>query len=229
MRAKDRETINPNATNLGKIPTPRYVVCKSLPLSDVKVHHSTAKGTRFYPVYVLAATMGLRRGELLGLRWSDVDFTKNILQVSQTVQRVSGRLIIDETKTEASDAVVPLPKITRAVLLEHQGHQATMRDEAGELWADHDLVFSTSIGTPIEPRSLNTHWEGVREQAGLPGVRLHDLRHTVVSLLLELGTPPHVVQAIARHANLEITMKIYAHTNLDTMREALDKIDWDAE
>jgi integrase len=138
-------------------------------------------------------------------------------------------LIIDETKTEASDAVVPLPKITRAVLLEHQGHQATVRDEAGELWTDHDLVFSTSIGTPIEPRSLNTHWEGVRALAGLPGVRLHDLRHTVVSLLLELGTPPHVVQAIARHADLDVTMRIYAHTNLDTMREALDKIDWDAE
>jgi integrase len=79
------------------------------------------------------------------------------------------------------------------------------------------------------PRSLNTHWEGIRVQAGLPGVRLHDLRHTVVSLLLELGTPPHVVQAIARHADLDVTMEIYAHTNLDTMREALDKIDWGAE
>lgn len=153
-----------------------------------------------------------------------------LVDLSVVEQRwVSGRLIIDETKSEASDGVVPLPKITRAVLLEHQQQQAEMRDAAGELWTDHDLIFSTSIGTPIEPRSLNTHWEGLREQAGLPGVRLHDLRHTVVSLLLELGTPPHVVQAIARHANLEITMKIYAHTNLDTMREALDKIDWGAE
>jgi integrase len=97
------------------------------------------------------------------------------------------------------------------------------------LWTNRDLVFSTSIGTPIEPRSLNTHWESVRVQAGLPGVRLHDLKHAVVSLLLEIGTPPHVVQAIARHADLDVTMRIYAHTNLDTMREALDKIDWDAE
>lgn len=138
-------------------------------------------------------------------------------------------MIIDETKTEASDAVIPLPKITRAVLLEHRQHHAKMRDDAGELWTDHDLVFTTSIGTPIEPRSLNTHWEGIRTQAGLPGVRLHDLRHTVVSLLLELRTPPHVVQAIARHADLDVTMRIYAHTNLDTMREALEKIDWGAE
>jgi integrase len=227
--AEREELITRNVAKLVQIPTPRYKVGKGLPVTDVKRLLSAAKETRFYPVYVLAATLGLRRGELLGLRWGDVDFTKNILEVAQTVQRVSGRLIIDETKSDASDAVVPLPKITRAVLLEHQEQQAKVRDNAGELWTDHDLVFSTSIGTPIEPRSLNTHWERVRVQAGLPGVRLHDLRHTVVSLLLELGTPPHVVQAIARHANLEITMKIYAHTNLDTMREALDKIDWDAE
>jgi integrase len=227
--AEHEELITRNVAKLVQIPTPRYKVGKGLPVSDVKRLLSEAKGTRFYPVYVLAATLGLRRGELLGIRWSDSDFTKNTLQVAQTVQRVSGRLIIDETKTDASDAVIPLPKITRAVLLDHQTHQATVRDDAGQLWTDHDLVFTTSIGTPIEPRSLNTHWEGIRAQAGQPGVRLHDLRHTVVSLLLELGTPPHVVQAIARHADLDVTMRIYAHTNLDTMREALDKIDWDTE
>ncbi|HEX5349236.1 MAG TPA: site-specific integrase [Pseudonocardiaceae bacterium] len=227
--AEREELINRNAAKLVQIPTPRYKVGKGLPVSDVKRLLLAAKGTRFYPVYVLAATLGLRRGELLGLRWSDIDFTKNTLQIAQTVQRVSGRLIIDETKTDASDAVIPLPKITRAVLLEHQELQITVRENAGELWTDHDLVFSTSIGTPIEPRNLNTHWEGIRARAGLPGVRLHDLRHTVVSLLLELGTPPHVVQAIARHADLDVTMRIYAHTNLDTMREALNKIDWDAE
>jgi integrase len=227
--AEREELVTRNVAKLVQIPTPRYKVGKGLPVSDVKRLLSAAKGTRFYPVYVLAATLGLRRGELLGLRWSDIDFEKNTLQVAQTVQRVSGRLIIDETKTDASDAVIPLPKITRAALLEHREHQATMRDNAGELWTDHDLVFTTSIGMPIEPRSLNTHWEGIRVQAGLPGVRLHDLRHTVVSLLLELGTPPHVVQAIARHADLDVTMRIYAHTNLDTMRQALDKIDWDAE
>ena len=68
------------------------------------------------------------------------------------------------------------------------------------------------IGTPIEPRNLNRHFEGLRVTAGMPDVRLHYLRHTVVSLLLDLGTPPHVVQAIARHAHVDITMAIYAHT-----------------
>jgi integrase len=101
--------------------------------------------------------------------------------------------------------------MTRAVLLEHQEHQATVREGAGELWTDHDLVFITSIGTPIGPRSLNTPWgrhPGTSWAARSPPARPQT--HTVVSLLLELGTPPHVVQAIARHADLDVTMRIYA-------------------
>jgi integrase len=77
----------------------------------------------------------------------------------------------------------------------------------------------------MEPRNLNRHFATLREKAGLPPVRLHDLRHTVVTLLLELGVPPHLVQAIARHAHVDITLKIYAHTNLDAMRAAVKRLD----
>jgi integrase len=79
----------------------------------------------------------------------------------------------------------------------------------------------------MEPRSLNRHFEGIRLRAGYPHVRLHDFRHTVVSLL-QLKTPPHVVQRIARHADLDVTLGIYAHTDLDAMREALDSIECEA-
>jgi integrase len=88
-------------------------------------------------------------------------------------------------------------------------------------------VFPTRVGTPIEPRNLNRHFEGIRARAGYSHVRLHDFRHTVVSLLLQLRTPPHVVQRIARHADLDVTLGIYAHTDLDAMRQALDSIEWD--
>jgi integrase len=146
---------------------------------------------------------------------------------SKTVQRVNGRLLMDDTKTEDSDNTVPLPKITRRVLVQHRERQATERAHAGELWTEHDLVFATAVGTPIEPRNLNRHFEGVRLRAGYPTVRLHDFRHTVVSLLLQLKTPPHIVQRIARHADLDVTLGIYAHTDLDAMREALDSIEWE--
>jgi integrase len=96
----------------------------------------------------------------------------------------------------------------------------------GELWTEHNLVFSTSVGTPMEPRSLNRHFDGIRTRAGYLHVRLPDFRHTVVSLLLQLKTPPPVVQRIAQHADLDVTLGIYAHTDLDAMREALDSIEW---
>ncbi len=87
--AEREELITRNVAKLVQIPTPRYKVGKGLPVRDVKKLLSAAKETRFYPVYVLAATLGLRRGELLGLRWSDIDFAKNTLEVAQTVQGVS--------------------------------------------------------------------------------------------------------------------------------------------
>ncbi len=87
------------------------------------------------------------------------------------------------------------------------------------------MVFPLRGRYPIEPSNLNRHFASLREAAGCPDVRLHDLRHTVVSLLMELGVPPHVVQAIARHADVKITLKIYSHANLDVMRQALGKLD----
>jgi integrase len=86
-------------------------------------------------------------------------------------------------------------------------------------------VFPSGLGTPMEPHNLNRHFAGIRETAGLPTVRLHDMRHTVVTMLMELGVPPHIVQAIARHADVKLTLKVYSHANLDTMRQALGKLD----
>lgn len=165
------------------------------------------------PLYILAATLGFRRGEVLGVRWSDLDLNLGTVAPAKTVQRVNGQLLMDDTKTEDSDNTIPLPKITRRVLIEHRNRQVTERANAGELWTEHDLEFPISVGTPTEPRSLNRHFDAIRTRTGYPHVRLHDFRHTVVSLLLQLKTPPQAVQRIARHADL------------DAMRAALDSIE----
>lgn len=227
--AEREEIVQRNVAKLVTVPTPRYKVGVGLAVDEVKKLLAEAKSTRLFALYVLAATLGLRRGELLGLRWSDLDLTTGTVTPAQTVQRVGGQLVVDDTKTEASSTTIPLPKVTRRVLVEHQERQAVERQqmEADGLWSDHGLVFPTNVGTPMEPRNLNRHFDGIRRRAGLPSVRLHDFRHTVVSLLLELGTPPHVVQQIARHAHIDVTLTIYAHTNLDAMRRALDSIEWD--
>jgi integrase len=94
----------------------------------------------------------------------------------------------------------------------------------GPFWNDHDLVCPTQIGTPVEPRSFNRHADQLRTKLGI-NFTPHDLRHTMVTLLLEWGTPPHIVQALARHAGIEMTMNVYAHANLDAMREAVNQFD----
>jgi integrase len=111
--------------------------------------------------------------------------------------------------------------MTVDALREHRSRQAADRLGAGPACVDSGLVFTTAHGTPIEPRNLNRHWYGVRDRAGLPGVRLHDLRHTCVTLLLDAGVPPHIVQAIAGHSGIEVTMTIYAHAAREEQRQAL--------
>ncbi|MFB9239787.1 tyrosine-type recombinase/integrase [Plantactinospora siamensis] len=165
------------------------------------------------------------RGELVGLRWSDVDLDAGTPRVQQIVQRVAGQLHLLDAKIEDSEAVLPLPDVTWITLLDHQERQRAERAALAEVWEDHDLLFPSERGTPMEPTNLSRSFARLREAAGLPGVRLHDLRHTVVSLLMELGVPPHVVQAVARHADVKITLKVYAHANLDAMRQALGKLD----
>jgi integrase len=219
------ELVHRNVAKLVRVPVPRYKVGKGLTVEEVRKLLQAAEGHRLQPLYVVAATMGLRRGELLGMRWRDLDLDTGTLSVEKTIQRAGGKLRMQDTKTEDSESVLPLPEWTWLALLEHQEHQAAERARLAEVWQDHDLVFPSELGTPIEPRNLNRHFAGLRERAGLPKVRLHDLRHTVVSLLMELGVPPHVVQAIARHSDVKITLKIYAHTNLAEMRSALGKLD----
>lgn len=163
-----------SSSGLVQIPAPRYKIGKGLPVHDVKLLLTEAQHTRLYALYVLAATLGFRRGELLGLRWSDIDLDLGTITPAKTVQRVRGRLLIDDTKTEESDNTIPLPKITRRVLIEHRERQIIERTEAGELWIEHNLVFLTRVGTPIEPRNLNRHFDGIRTRAGYAQVRLHD-------------------------------------------------------
>ena len=151
--AERDELVTRNVAKLVQIPTPRYKVGKGLRVADVRKILAEAKSTRLFALYVVAATLGLRRGELLGLRWEDLDLDRATLTVAQTVQRVTGALLVNDTKSEASDATVPLPKVTRRVLVEHRDRQAKERVDAHDAWHDFGLVFPTTVGTPIEPGS----------------------------------------------------------------------------
>lgn len=128
--------------------------------------------------------LGLRRGELLGLRWADVDLDAAELTIRQTVTRVAGSLQYQPPKTRRSRRTLPLPDPVVSALRLHRARQAVLRLAAGKDWQDAGLVFTTAHGTPIEPRNLSRHFYSVRDDVGLSGVRLHDLRHTCITLLL---------------------------------------------
>jgi integrase len=117
-----------------------------------------------------------------------------------------------------------LIEICTEALRSHRRQQAQERLVAGEKWVETGFVFTTEIGTPIEPDNLRRTWYPLRESAGLGEMRLHDLRHSCGTLLLTLGVPPPIVQAIVGHADVHLTMTIYAHASLEEQRKALDRL-----
>ncbi len=119
---------------------------------------------------------------------------------------------------------MPLPDFCITALEERQKIQAEERAEAGSEWEDTGLIFTTSSGRPIDPRNLLRHFYAVRKRAGLEAYRFHDIRHTAVSLLLDLGVPPHVVREIVGHSAIEVTMDVYAHASLEEKTKALKRL-----
>ncbi|WP_226873155.1 tyrosine-type recombinase/integrase [Microbispora sitophila] len=135
-----------------------------------------------------------------------------------------GRLQFVRPKTSDSERTVPLPPICVEALREHRRKLFAERSDRGEEWTEHGLVFPSHCGTPMEPDNLRRSWGAIRKAAGLGEMRFHDLRHTCVTLLLNLGVPPRVVRAIVGHSDIEVTMTIYAHASLDDKRNALRKL-----
>ena len=154
-----------------------------LDMAEAKRLLDVIDGERLEALYVLAMTTGLRRGELLALRWDDIDLGSRQLQVHRAMQRVNGKLQIVEPKTSSSRRTVVLPRFAMRHLQEHKKRQDAERQALGDAWREHGLVFASSIGTPIEPRNVNRRWDELRRKAGLPWLRLHDLRHGCATFL----------------------------------------------
>jgi integrase len=218
--ATREEIVSRNVAKLVRAPAPRSRISRGLSATDARKVLKAAAQDRLFALYVVALYLGLRRGELLGLRWADVDLEIGRLEVVQTLQRVDGRLQFVRPKTRRSERTIPLPPVVISALREHRARQAKERLAAGSCWTDSGLVFTSRVGTPLEPDNLRRSWYEVRKVLDEP-LRLHDLRHTCVTLLLEAGVAPHIVQEIAGHSALDVTMTIYAHASLDEKRAAL--------
>ena len=186
---------------------------------------AAARNDPLYAVFVLAITMGLRRGEIVGLRWADVDLEKRVLYVRQQTQRRRGVLYDDDPKGRRR-RVVPLPAMCVAPMRWHRMRQAEIRKRAGKKWEeDGGHIFTTRTGHPVEPRNVYRSFTRVAENAGLRVIRLHDVRHGCATLLTAAGVAPRVVMEILGHSQISITMDVYTHVVQDTQREAISHMD----
>ncbi|MGL4176368.1 MAG: tyrosine-type recombinase/integrase [Dermatophilaceae bacterium] len=215
------ELVARNVAKLVQVPGRTEEVGRSLVPEEARRLLDAAASDRLHALFVLAVYLGLRRGELLGLRWEDVDLDGGTLRVVQTLQRVDGRIQVLPPKTRYSRRTVPLPAPVVDALRSHQVAQRKERLARGARWHDSGLVFTSRVGTPIEPDNLRRSWYRVRAVLDEPLPRFHDLRHTCVTLLLTEGVPPHIVQQVVGHSSIDVTMSIYAHTSLDEKRKAL--------
>lgn len=177
-----------------------------------------------YAAYVLILVLGLRKGEVLGLTWPDVDLDAAELTVGRQLQRVRGELLHRETKTEASDAMLPLPSICLTALQRRRAAQDRAREAAGPAWTASDLVFTTRYGDPIEPRNFNRYFTARCTAAGLRQITVHDARRTCATLLVDLDVHPRIVMQILRHAQFDVTMEVYASASSTATREALKRL-----
>ncbi len=205
---------------------PRIVKPEIQPLSMEQAHKllEAARGHRLEAVLTLALTTGMRRGELLGLRWSDVDFEDQSLQVRRTVDFIAKYGYIEsEPKTAKGRRKIMLPPFVIDVLKHHRVQQLELHRKAGAAWQEHDLVFCGLHGNYLNPRYILKMFARVLKEADLPHLRFHDLRHSAATILLSMGVHPKVVQEILGHSTISMTMDTYSHVLPSMQKDAMQK------
>lgn len=201
-----------NATEAVTAPRPTQKEIRPLDRKQVKALLEAACEDRLEALYVLAVTTGMRQGELLGLKWEDVDLAHGTIRVRRTLTRKGGRLLLGEPKTRKSRRTIQLAGRALGALKVHCKAQLEERMAHVGPWEDHGLVFATQAGTLINPSNLTKRsFKPLLEKAGLPRVRFHDLRHTAATLLLMQSVHPKYVQELLGHSTIAITLDTYSH------------------
>lgn len=208
---------------IAAVAPPRIVRKELHTLSRQQVRQllAVSTGSRYHALWALLITTGLRLGEATALRWRDIDLVRGIATIQRSLQRQRKTgLVFVEPKTAGSRRAVQLPLGAIALLEEHSTIVEKMRADAGEAWQEQDLVFPAAAGGPIEPGRINTALHRDLHMAGLPRLRVHDLRHSAATLLLEEGTHPKVVQDLLGHSTIAMTLDLYSHVTPRLQEEA---------
>lgn len=218
------ELIEKNVAKLVRAPSVPTTERSPLSVEETKSFLKANHDDRLYALLVVIALLGLRRSEALGLRWEDVDLDQGTLTVRRGLHRVSGQLVTMETKTARSRRTIPLPAFVVSSLRAHKARQDEECAAIGASWHGSGHVFTSTIGTPLDPDNTTKFVKRALKTAGVRDVRMHDFRHGCVSVLLELRVPPRTVMEIVGHASLDMTMNVYAHVSMDDKKSALDQL-----
>jgi integrase len=168
----------------------------------------------------------MRRGEVLGLKWEDLDLGKGLLAVKRTLSRgTGGAYTFGTPKTAHGRRSIALPPSVVGSLQMHRIRQVERRLESEAPYHDQSLVFANEIGEPLHPNSVAYQFKRLISQAGVPVIRIHDLRHTSATLMLANNVHPKIVQERLGHANISMTLDRYSHVTMDMQRDAADKLD----
>lgn len=211
---------------------------RSLTTEQARLLLSAAEGDRLQACYLLILAYGLRRGEALGLRWTDVDLGRGTVAIRRGLIRVKAhagpdgrfdggrktQLVFSEVKTGRSRRTLQLTPPLVSALEARRARQKEERTLARDLWHEQDLVFPSAVGTPLDPDNFNGMFSRLCQRAGLGHWHPHELRHSGASIMLALGTPLYVVSEILGHSSIAITKDVYGHLVAGEERAAAEAI-----
>ncbi|QDX92450.1 site-specific integrase [Brevibacillus laterosporus] len=179
------------------------------------------KNHNFYMIYLIAIYTGLRRGEVLALRWKDIDLANGKLSVCQNLYYSKGcEFHFWEPKTGRSNRLVSIPESLVKELHVHKELQQTHINKVREVYEDHGLVIANELGIPVHPRSLTDNFRRLIKKSNVTKIRFHDLRHTHATILLQLGEHVKIVSERLGHSDASMTMNVYSHVTRDMQEHA---------
>jgi integrase len=209
--AERRGKVMRNVATLVDVPAGPKKQGRSLTVAQAKAVLEAAEDDRLEALYVTGLLMGLRPGELLGLPWSAIDFETCRLRVAQSLKREHNKLHVGEPKTLRSRRTLDMPHLVVQALKKHHEHQRMERVEAGNSWVETDLVFTTTVGTPIDPSNLRREFDKLTRKAGIGHWHPHELRHSAASLLSAAGVPIEQISDVLGHEGPRTTAAVYRH------------------
>lgn len=223
--AVKHQMIRRNPAKVVPRPSPSRSEAVAFTVDEIRSLVDASTGDRLATFLTLLIYTGMRRGEALALRWSDVRLKGEVpfVHVGGTLSRIDGRLVRTEPKTEAGRRAVPLVEPVVKALASARALQARDKLRLGEAWSGSDWVFTTEEGKPVDPRNALRWFYGVRDRAGIGKGSLHSLRHSAASTLLEAGIPMPEIRDVLGHSSIAVTVDLYGHLSYQHLHGAISR------